>query len=132
MKKFTKEYKELVYESLYDTMKDNLSQNYNYLKEGVLTIVENSMNSTEELVDVQNFINDYIENPDTVNLIGFIENGDIFDFYLKYEMDINNLCEEKKYFDQKPNVNSLYQYVIDGTKFSFLECLKLIQKDYSQ
>jgi hypothetical protein len=132
MKKFSFEYSNFLYESLKDELKDKLSNDYSSLKEGILDLIENSINNYDELVNVQNFIGDYIKNPNEKNLNNFIEENDIFDFYLKYQIDIDQICTDKNYFNEKPSTNnifSLYSFVIEGSKFAVLEGMKIIQKE---
>lgn len=132
MKKFTIEHPDFLYESLKEELKSELSNDYSSLKDGILGLIENSINNYQELVNVQNFIGDYIKNPNEKTLNNFIEENDIFDFYLKYQVDIDQICADKKYFDEKPSTNdifSLYSFVIEGCKFAVLEGIKIIQKE---
>jgi len=132
MKKFSIEYPHYLYEALEDKVKEKLSENYSALKGGILELVENSVQDTTELINVQNFISDYIKEPDSTNLNNFVEDNDIFDFYLKYQVDIDQLCVDNGYFDDIPknkNVFSLYNFVIEGTKFAVIEGMKIIQEE---
>jgi hypothetical protein len=132
MRKYSQEFPNYLYESLEDKIKDKLSTNYSSLKGGILSLIEKSVNDSDKLVEVQNFIGDYIKNPNSGNLIDFVEDNDIFDFYLKYQVDIDQLCQDKKYFDEKPstkNIFSLYTYIIEGCKFAVIEGMKLLQTE---
>lgn len=132
MKKFTQEYKDFMFESLNDKVGNKLTQDYNSLKTNILLLLDNSIKDTTELINVQNFINSYIENPEKSTLIGLVDDADIFDFYLKTMADTDKLCNDKNYFDESPkskNIFSLYDCVIKGTKFAVLEAMKIIQKE---
>ena len=59
MEKFTEKYKDFLYESLEDKFKEKLTSDYQSLKRGILLLLDNSIKDSEELVNVQNFINDY-------------------------------------------------------------------------
>ena len=127
MEKFTVKYKDLLYESLDDRMKDKLKEDYISLKRGVLLLIDDSI-KTEELVDVQNFINDYINDKNKDVLVGLVDNADVFNFYLKFQGNIDEICNDKKYFEKSPeskNIFSLYDFVIDGTTFAVKEIMKL-------
>jgi len=132
MEKFSNKYREFLHESLDDKFKDKISGEYSSLKRGILVLLDNSVDNTDELVNVQNFINDYIENPKNSTLVGLVEDGDIFSFYLKYQGNIDELCSNKNYFDKSPkenNVFSLYGFIIEGTRFAVKECMKEIETE---
>ena len=132
MKKFSTEFPHYLYESLEDKVKEKLSQNFSSLKSGILELVEKSIQDPNELINVQNFISDYIRDPNSGNLIDFVEDNNIFDFYLKYQVDIDQLCNENGYYDTTPksnNIFSLYNFVIEGTRFAVIEGMKIIQKE---
>ena len=128
MEKFTTKYKDLIYESLEDKFKDKLTEEYLSLKKGVLKLVEDSVDDSE-LVDVQNFMNNYSKDDSKEALIGFVDSADIYNFYLKYMGQIDELCNDKNYFDDIPsknNIFSLYDYTIDGTNFATKEIIKIL------
>ena len=132
MRKFTKEYSQLVYESLEDKIGNKITDEYSSLKRSTLELLEKSVENYEELINVQNFIHDYAENTEKEVLEGFIEDSDIFDFYLKNQTDIDELCAEKEFFDKTPKereIFTLYDFVIKGTKFAVQETMKLLEKE---
>ena len=92
MEKFTVKFKDFMYESLQDKMKDKISEQYQSLKRGLLDLIEKSIDN-EELTSVQNFIKDYSDEKAT--LIGFVDDNEIFDFYLKYQANIDEICTNK-------------------------------------
>ena len=132
MKKFTQEFSEMLKENLEDTLKDKLTEQYISLKRGILDLLDKSINDTSELVNVQNFINDYIHNPEPGKLQDFVEYGDIFNFYLKYQGDVDDICNDTGWFDNSPkskNIFSLYDNVLEGTKHGIIQCMKEMQKE---
>jgi hypothetical protein len=113
-----------------------------YIKEN-----ENSDNSTKfkELVDgvkemiettVKNkggefntFVDTLVKDPDNVKIEGLINDSDLYDFYLKYGNDIDQILNENKYYDKSPGdmeIYGLYDYLIKGTNFAIIEAVKLI------
>jgi hypothetical protein len=56
------------------------------------------------------------------NLVGFIEENDIYDFYLQHQFDINKKLDNIGFFDSpatKYGIKSLYDYVVKGTQIAF-------------
>lgn len=130
MDKFTKKYKDFMFESLQDQLKSKINEPFNSLKRGILDLLDNSVKNNIELVEVQNLIHSYIEDSEKTILNGLVDDNDVFDFYLKYQANIDEICNDNDYFDKAPkenNVFSLYKYIIDGTKFGVLECIKLME-----
>ena len=120
----------------FDDIKGRLGDDYSELMNGLVEMIEKSLKGSTEVVnmiDIENFIGDYISSGKDASMIdGIIEDNDIFNFYLKYQSDIDELLNDKKYMDKSPkenNVYSLYDVVIDGTKQSVLESLKMINKN---
>lgn len=123
MKKFSKEY---IVESLQDTLGGKLGEKYNALKKGILDLLETSIKNPEVLVNVQNFIDGYTKDTEAQVIEGFVEAGDIFNFYLKYQVEIDELCKDYDYFSKSAKdleVFSLYDFVIVGTKYAVKECM---------
>ena len=109
-------------ENLGDELKDKLSNKYLSLKRGIILLIEKNLGNsktTESLIGVLEKVrNTGINN---TKIVGFIENADIINFYLKYQADIDDLLHDEKYFDIKPSDNavfSLNEFIIDGTKKS--------------
>ena len=109
-------------EGLDSELKDKLSGKYSSLKRGVILLIENNIKSDDKLTELQQVLVDIRDKGiNNVKLIGFIENTDIYNFYLKYQNDIDELLKDEKYYNIKPSDNSvysLYDFVIDGTKKS--------------
>lgn len=125
MRNFTEYFR--MNEDLDSELRDKLSSDYRSLKRGLLELIEKTVEEPEKLLNVQNYMDEYIEDADTV-LEEFVENSDIYDFYLKYQSDIDSLLSDEEFFDKYPselNVYSLYDYLIEGTK----EAVKLCVKD---
>ena len=118
-------------------IEQRLGDKYKELKNGLVTMIEESLKTSKEdnvnMIDIENFIGDYISSGKDASMIdGVIEDNDIFNFYLKYQSDIDELLNDTKYMDASPSSNgvySLYDVVIDGTKQSVLEALKMMRKD---
>jgi hypothetical protein len=132
MQKYSDKYKDFLYESIEDRLKDKIVEKYKSLKRGILDLLENTIENKDELVNVQNFINNFIKDNEKNPIIGFVDEPDIFDFYLKYQNNIDEICNDVAYFEQVPknnNIFSLYEYIIHGTKFAVNECMKILLKE---
>jgi hypothetical protein len=115
-------------EKLSDELSDNIDNEYKSLKKGILELIEKTIDEPEKMLNVQNFIDKYIEGEETLN--DFSDNeSDIYEFYLKHQIDIDSLLSDEDFFDKNPsesNIYSLYDYLIEGTKESVNSCMKLI------
>jgi len=124
----------LIVEKLLDKYENTIGEQYKGLKSGILELIDDTIES-EELVDAQNFMNDYIQNPESGKLNDFVENNEIFNFYLKYQADIDEICNNKNYFDntmKQRNIFSLYDVLMDGTKFAVKECMSILYNEIFQ
>jgi hypothetical protein len=79
--------------------------------------------------EFDSFKDSYIKNPTDIKVEGFINDSDIYDFYLKWRNDIDELLNSIKFFGESPSDNNafgLYEYIIKGTEKAFLEFTKMI------
>jgi len=112
------------------SFEEKITGKYKSLKRGILELIDGTINSSE-MVNYQNFINKYIEDSDTV-IENFVEDNDIFNFYLKYKGDIDELLTDNDFFNKTARENdvfSLYDYVIVGTKIAVTECMEILQEE---
>lgn len=124
MKNFAQYFK--INEDLNDDVKDKLSNDYKSLKSGILELLENTVEEPDKLLNVQNYMDDYINNDDVI-LENFVENNDIYEFYLAYQSDIDSILSDNEFYDKNPSelsIFSLYDYVIEGTKESVKLCME--------
>ena len=125
MKKFSKLNEDI------SSFEEKITGKYKSLKRGIIELIDGVINSSE-LVNYQNFMNKYLDGSNSEEIEGFIEDNDIFDFYLKYKGDIDELLLDEDFFDETPRSNdvySLYDYIIVGTKFATVECMKIVQDE---
>ena len=79
--------------------------------------------------ELKTFVSSYVKNPEDVKVDGFINDSDIYEFYLKWRNDIDEILSDINYFDEVPTENNsfgLYEYVIRGTEKAFFEVVKMI------
>jgi len=114
-------------ESFSDDLKDKLSEKYSSLKIGIIKLLNETLDGDQS--KLEDYINDYMDEESDIILEGFIEDADIFDFYLKYQSDIDQILLDNDYYDDPPEVESLYNYVINGTVDAVFYCMKKIKND---
>ena len=118
IKKFDEYYP--VNENLYDQISSKMDSKYKSLKRGILDLIQQTNDNSDDLNLAIKTISDYVdETSEAVVLTDFVEDVEIYDFYLKFQTDIDELLHDKKYFDKSPSdrsIYSLYDYVISGTK----------------
>lgn len=123
----------------FNSLESKMDPSYIELKKGLIEMIKTTLQATKEanltMIDVEDFISDYVSSGKDSNTIDkLIEDNDIFNFYLKFQSDVDELLNDKKYMTESPhshNVFSLYDVVIDGTKQAILESLQIIQKEIS-
>jgi hypothetical protein len=80
--------------------------------------------------EFDSFVDSYIKNPEDIKVETFINDSDIYDFYLKFRNDIDEILNDIKFFSESPSDNNsfgLYEYTIKGTEKAFLEFVKMIK-----
>lgn len=125
--KYIKSYK--LFESFKEDLVDSLSEDNRELKSDVLELIENTI-QTDSKEALREFIESYLK--DSSKIEGFINDADIYDFYLKYSDSIDAILESIDYFSRVPkedNIFGVYQYVIESTKQSMIKILKEIRFD---
>jgi len=131
MKNFNEYFK--MNENLYDELSDNMSSEHKSLKKGILELIEKTVEDSTKLLNVQNFIDEYLEEDNESTIKDFDENdSDVYEFYLKYQVDIDSILSDNDFYDESPselNIYSLYDYMIEGTKKSVKLCLKDIYEE---
>lgn len=107
----------------------NEAVKYQSLNDDLMGLIKKS--SQIQKLDTGEFIKNWVDensNPpkkteQTVTLEGLIQDADILEFYSKHTSEIDNLLNDIEFFSKIPNVNGLYQYVINGTKDAIFECI---------
>lgn len=101
---------------------------YTEIQEEIKKMVDNTIENTGG--ELSSFIDSYIKNPEDVKVEGFINDSDIYDFYLKFRNDIDEILNNLMFYDKSPsevNAYGLYDYVIKGTETAFIEIIKMIK-----
>jgi hypothetical protein len=103
------------------------SDKYSDIKDDIKKLIENTIENSGGEFDT--FVKSFNQNPDDIKIEGLINDSDIYDFYLKWRNDIDEILNDIKFFDNVPtnlNVFSLYSYIIKGTEAAVKEVTKII------
>lgn len=101
------------------------SSKYTELKDEVKSMIEKTIEKNGG--EFKSFVDKFTKSPDDTKIEGFINDSDIYEFYLKFRNDIDELLNNVKYFNQVPsesNTFGLYDYIIKGTEKAVLEIVK--------
>lgn len=82
--------------------------------------------------EYKSFVDEFVKNPEDVKIEGLINDSDLYDFYLKYRNDIDEVLNDQKFFGSAPSsVNSmgLYDYLIKGTRRAIEETVKILSEE---
>jgi len=96
----------------------------NDLQDELKDMIRKSLNTSDSKT-IEDFIAAYKADSERNQIEGLINDSDIYDFYLKYGEEIDEMLSNTDFFEKTPdsiNVYSLYDYIIAGTK----EAVKLL------
>ncbi len=100
---------------------------YTELKDELKSMIEKTIENSGGEYD--SFKEKFIKSPNDVKIEGLINDSDIYEFYLKFRNDIDELLNDINYFDEIPsesNTFGLYDYIINGTERATLEAIKML------
>lgn len=103
------------------------SSKYTEIKDEIKSMIEKTIeNSGGEFAS---FVDKFVKEPEDVKIEGLINDSDLYDFYLKFRNDIDEILNDIKFFGNAPsevNAIGLYDYLIKGTQKSIEETVKLL------
>ena len=103
-------------------------EKYTDIKDDLKEKISNSLKSSDDNV-IKEFITSIIKNPNDNKIEGLVNESDIYEFYLKWKNDIDEILSDNRYYDDIPsekNIFSLYDYLIDGTNEAIVSVLEMI------
>jgi hypothetical protein len=109
---------------------DTSSTKYTELKSEIKSMIEKTIENSGG--EYKSFVDKFSKNPEDVKIEGLINDSDVYDFYLKYRNDIDELLNDQKFFGNAPsevNVIGLYDYLIKGTEKAIEETVKLLSEE---
>lgn len=106
------------------------SSKYTEIKDEIKSMIEKTIeNSGGEFAS---FVDKFIKEPEDIQIEGLINDSDIYDFYLKFRNDIDELLNDLKFFGNNPsdiNAIGLYDYLIKGTQKAIEETVRLLAEN---
>jgi hypothetical protein len=120
-----KKYLQYIKEADENQTPDVKSDKYTELSSEVKSMIEKTIENSGG--EFKSFIEKFIKSPEDVKIEGFINDSDIYEFYLKFRNDIDELLNDIKYFDEVPSESNsfgLYDYIINGTEKAVIEIVK--------
>ena len=106
---------------------------YSDIKEEVKSMIDKTIENSGG--EFKSFVESFVKNPEDVKIEGLINDSDVYDFYLKFRNDIDEMLNNNKFFDEVPSeLNSfgLYDYMIKGTQRAIEETVKLLSSSEVQ
>jgi hypothetical protein len=123
-----KKYLQFIKEAISDGKVD--SSKYAEIKGEIKSMIEKTIeNSGGEFAS---FVDKFTKEPDEVKIEGLINDSDLYDFYLKFRNDIDEMLNDLKFFGSAPsevNALGLYDYLIKGTQKAIEETVKLLSEE---
>lgn len=107
-----------------DPIVDNKNK-YSEVREEIKSMVEKTIEKSGG--EFKSFVESFLKTPEDVKIEGLINDSDIYDFYLKWRNDIDEILNDVKFYDESPSdlsVFGLYDYLIKGTERSISEFVK--------
>lgn len=126
-----KSYGTFINEDLKSDLSPKLGSDYKELKEDIIEMIEKSLKTSDNKT-FDDFVSAFIKDPEETKIEGLINDSDIYEFYLKYRNDVDELLSKLKFYDESPSDMSsfsLYDYVIRGTKRTILELMTMIKEE---
>jgi len=108
---------------------DNVDK-YSDLKEELTEMIKTSLKSEDDKI-FNDFLESFVKSPNETKIEGLINDSDIYEFYLKWRNDVDDVLSDINYFDEVPSekkVFSLYEYIIKGTLSAAQEVVSMIKK----
>ena len=122
---FIKEADEVTETPAVESTEKTDSGKYTDLKDEVKSMIEKTIEKSGG--EFKSFVDKFIKSPEDVKIEGFINDSDIYEFYLKFRNDIDELLNDIKYFNEVPsesNTFGLYDYIINGTEKAVSQVVK--------
>ena len=97
----------------------------------ILDLIEKSL-ETSDLMALENFIKNYLEGDKNSYIQGLSNDAELFEFYAKYQVELDEILADDNYFDKSPkemNVYSVYEYVTKAAQRSLELLLSKIQQE---
>ncbi len=126
-----KNYINFIKEDLKSDLESSLRPENKDLKSAVIEKIIKSL-KTEEKDVFDEFVEAYIKDDSKNQIEGLINDSDVYEFYLSYRNEIDELLSDINFYDEKPseiNSFSLYDYLVKGTQRAIKESVLQIKEE---
>jgi hypothetical protein len=124
-----KYFNQFIFEQVEDSEVKDASV-YTDLQNDLKEMIEKSLKTSDEKT-AEDFISAYLRDPEKTQIEGLINDSDVYEFYLKYRNNIDEILSEVNFYEEKPSdvdSFSLYDYIIVGTKRAIKEVMNMLNK----
>jgi hypothetical protein len=114
-----------------ESKEEKETTDYSDLKEEVSSLIEKSLKTSDNQTK-EDFIQAFIKDPEETQIEGLINDSEVYEFYLKYRNEIDEMLSDINFYDEVPSEIgsfSLYDYIIKGTNKAVLEIVHKIQEE---
>lgn len=101
---------------------------YSEVKSEIKSMIEKTIEKSGG--EFKSFTESFLKTPEDVKIEGLINDSDVYDFYLKWRNDIDEILNDVKFYDESPSESSvfgLYDYLIKGTERAVIEFTKELE-----
>ena len=127
-----KRYLQFINEANEDIAKVDSSK-YTEIKDEIKSMIEKTIDKSGG--EFASFVDKFVKEPEDVKIEGLINDSDLYEFYLKFRNDIDELLNDIKFFGSAPseaNAMGLYDYLIKGTQKAIEETVKILAEGSSE
>jgi hypothetical protein len=117
-----------------DSVKDGPT--FDGIKDSIRGMIEETLKKSGG-TDIKTFASKYVQdnentskNSSGVSIEGLINDDQIYDFWLEFDNEIDELLNQIGFFNESPAENNAlgtYKYIIEATKKAILEIVRLLK-----
>ena len=129
-----KKYLKFLNEDLKSDLESKLKPENKDFKSDIIEKIIKSLKSVEKN-SFDDFVDDFLKDDEKNKIQGLINDADVYEFYLSYRNEIDELLSDINFYDESPsemNSFSLYDYLVKGTLRAVKECVVLIKEESSE
>jgi hypothetical protein len=129
-----KKYLKFLNEDLKSDLDSKLKPENKDFKSEIIEKIIKSLKSVEKK-SFDDFVDDFLKDDEKNKIQGLINDADVYEFYLSYRNEIDELLSDINFYDESPsemNSFSLYDYLVKGTLKAVKECVVLIKEESSE
>ena len=110
---------------------ESTSAEFTEIREELRSMIEKTAEKQKK--DYSSFVTEFLKNPNEVKIDGLINDSDIFEFFKKWQNDIDEILNKIKFFDERPGqmtesskrAKGVYNYMIVATEKAIIEAIKM-------